>query len=261
MTAQENKSPLLSIITVCLNAPNLEETCKSIVNQTFQDFEWIVIDGGSNAETLAIFEKYRYRMNYFVSEKDSGIYDAMNKGIKVSTGKWLNFMNGGDAFYTSDTLKNISHDLNIDNDNDVIYGKSLFYKDNKRFVFDAPDKIDIDYLYHSTIPHQASFIRKSIFNEIGMYNINYNSGDHILWIILSRHKKKFHKINDIINIQDRSIGSASLQFDKVRIELKMIRKNYFTYEEQQYGNYVNEKLYIDFINKKRSSLQNKYLSK
>ena len=91
----------LSIITICYNEPNLEETCKSIVNQTWQDFEWIVVDGGSNEETQKIWDKYKYRIDKFISEPDNGRYNAMNKGIAQAHGEFLNFMNSGDFFYNN----------------------------------------------------------------------------------------------------------------------------------------------------------------
>lgn len=94
----------LSIITICYNEPHVEDTCKSIVNQTWQNFEWIVIDGKSNEETLNIFEKYRYRIDTFISEPDKGIYNAYNKGIKLARGEYVQFLNAGDSFYSHDAL-------------------------------------------------------------------------------------------------------------------------------------------------------------
>lgn len=82
----------LSIITICLNEPNVEKTCESIVKQTWRDFEWIVIDGGSNADTLAIFEKYKGRIDKFISEPDEGIYDACNKGIKLASDEFVEWL-------------------------------------------------------------------------------------------------------------------------------------------------------------------------
>ena len=111
--------PKFSIITICYNEPNLEKTCKSIVNQTFQGFEWIVIDGGSNRQTLDIFEKYKDRIDYFVSEKDNGRYHAMNKGLRVAKGEYVNFMNAGDYFNGHDVLEKIIH---FGLDKDIVYG-------------------------------------------------------------------------------------------------------------------------------------------
>ena len=91
-------APALTIITVCRNEPNIERTCESIVSQTWQDFEWIVVDGASTDGTLDILEKYKDRIDVFVSEPDTGIFNAMNKGIRLAHGEFLNFMNGGDEF-------------------------------------------------------------------------------------------------------------------------------------------------------------------
>ncbi len=106
----------LSIITICYNDPNLERTCESIINQTWQDFEWIVIDGGSNEETQKIWDKYKYRIDKFVSEPDTGVYNAMNKGIRLSEGRYLNFMNSGDAYCNNEILEGIFINKNWNTD-------------------------------------------------------------------------------------------------------------------------------------------------
>ena len=109
------KNPIVSVITVCYNEKKIENTCKSIINQTFEDYEWIVVDGGSNDDTVDIFKKYKKNMSYFGSDKDSGIYNAMNKGIKIAKGEWIIFMNGGDCFYQKNSLSKISpHEYNED---------------------------------------------------------------------------------------------------------------------------------------------------
>lgn len=100
--------PIVSVITVVYNAvSSIEITLKSVLSQTYSNIEYIVIDGGSKDGTCDVIGKYRDRLAYYVSEPDKGIYDAMNKGIRVSHGKWMNFMNAGDEFYSSDTLERV----------------------------------------------------------------------------------------------------------------------------------------------------------
>lgn len=112
------KQPLISVITICYNEPNLEKTCESVANQTYKNFEWIVIDGGSKQETLDIFKKYQNKMDYFVSEKDNGIYHAMNKGLRQAKGKYAIFLNAGDFFYAPDVLKKV---VSCGLDKDIVY--------------------------------------------------------------------------------------------------------------------------------------------
>ena len=98
---------LISIITVCYNIKDeIERTCESIISQTANNYEWIVVDGGSIDGTVDILNKYKDKMSVFISEKDTGIYNAMNKGIKRATGEWCIFMNGGDCFASKISLKN-----------------------------------------------------------------------------------------------------------------------------------------------------------
>ena len=97
--------PLVTVITVVFNGETyLEETIRSVIRQTYENVEYIIIDGGSSDGTLEIIRKYEHAIDYWVSEKDRGIYDAMNKGIDLASGQWINFMNGGDCFYQNETL-------------------------------------------------------------------------------------------------------------------------------------------------------------
>ena len=110
----------ISVVTVCYNAADtIEKTILSVLNQTYHDIEYIIIDGGSTDGTVEIIRKYADKIAYWVSEPDKGIYDAMNKGIEVATGEWINFMNAGDRFYKSDVIKlifdNMNCLVNIDN--------------------------------------------------------------------------------------------------------------------------------------------------
>jgi len=100
--------PLISIITVCLNnGQSLEKTIKSVINQTYSNIEYIIIDGGSTDNTINTIKKYESKIDHWLSESDKGIYDAMNKGISLAKGKWINFMNAGDKFYSRNTIEQI----------------------------------------------------------------------------------------------------------------------------------------------------------
>ncbi len=117
--------PSLSIITITYNAEKyLERTIQSIVSQTSDDYEYLVIDGGSKDGTLAIAEKYKTHIDRIISEKDEGLYDAMNKGMALATGDFVWFMNAGDEIARPDVIKRILEGINPETD--VIYGDTFF---------------------------------------------------------------------------------------------------------------------------------------
>lgn len=115
----------LSVITICYNEKNIRKTCESIVGQSWQDFEWIVVDGGSTDGTLDVLNEYRDRIDVLISEPDNGIYNAMNKGIARARGEWLNFMNGGDAFCDKTVLEQVFGGGSSRDGADVLYGDML----------------------------------------------------------------------------------------------------------------------------------------
>jgi hypothetical protein len=115
---------LISVITVVFNGEkNLEQTIQSVINQDCQNFEYIIIDGGSSDGTTDIIKKYEDRIDYWKSEKDMGLYDAMNQGIDLAAGQWLNFMNCGDFFYTHQSLSGIPLKANVD----FYYSDTILY--------------------------------------------------------------------------------------------------------------------------------------
>ena len=120
----KNSNHKITIITVVFNASEgIKKTLKSIFSQSYKNIEIIVIDGGSTDGTIDIISDYSQYIDYFISEQDYGIYDAMNKGIRVATGEWICFMNSGDIFYSKDTVSNIF--LDLDQKKDIIIGECI----------------------------------------------------------------------------------------------------------------------------------------
>lgn len=154
----------LSIITVNLNnREGLKKTIDSVVGQTFRDFEWIVIDGGSTDGSRELIEQYADRFAYWVSEPDKGIYNAMNKGIRVAQGEYLQFLNSGDWLVDERTLERcFAHEFTAD----IVYGNLYFvHKDGTIVKSDYPQIPSIRYFYHSSLGHNASFIKRALLQD------------------------------------------------------------------------------------------------
>ena len=157
----------LSIITVNLNNKDgLQKTIDSVISQTFKDFEWIVIDGGSTDGSRELIEQYADHVAYWVSELDKGIYNAMNKGIKAAKGEYLQFLNSGDWLWEASTLQKV---FDTNPQEGIVYGDCV-EPDGSVQVF--PSELDALNLYGNMLNHQASFIKKALFGDAG-YDESY----------------------------------------------------------------------------------------
>jgi len=183
------KYPKLTIVTIVYNAQNyIEQTIKSIVNQTYKNIEYIVVDGESNDRTMEIIKRYEKSIDKIISEPDRGIYDAMNKSIKLATGDFIWFINAGDEVYDSKTVENIFK--NYDNE-DVLYGAMQLINEDGSMasLFTVPKKLTYkDFIYGMVVSHQAIIIKKDI---VSPYNLEYKVVSDHDWIIsaLKRAKK------------------------------------------------------------------------
>ena len=154
-----------SIITVNFNnKEGLRKTIESVIHQTFHDFEFIVIDGGSTDGSVEVIKEYNAQINYWVSEPDGGIYQGMNKGIKKASGDYLNFMNSGDCFYSKDILQRVS---DYKYDSDIITGRDYHYSEEKKMGHASiqPIRMSMVTFFTSTIDHQSSFIKRELFGD------------------------------------------------------------------------------------------------
>ena len=154
-----------SIITINFNnKAGLRKTIESVIRQSFRDFEYIVIDGGSTDGSADVLKEYDAQIDYWVSEPDKGIYNAMNKGIAQAKGEYLNFMNSGDCFYDTSVLQRVT---NYDSKADIITGRDYHYSEEKHqgHASIQPTRMSMITFFNSTLDHQSSFIKRELFNN------------------------------------------------------------------------------------------------
>lgn len=209
----------ITVVTVCFNAADtIEETIKSVIGQSHNDLEYIIIDGNSSDKTMDIVRKYADRISKIISEPDNGIYDAMNKGIDLATGDYINFMNAGDTFTNIDTVKDIVSLL--DTSSDIIYGDSTMVDYNGRHVF-SPAESDISILAKKPIyRHNASFTRTSLHKKYKFdlsrkvdykYALDYNN-IFTLW----HNNAKFQKLDVNVVTWDKR-GTSDKHLENIKL--------------------------------------------
>jgi glycosyltransferase involved in cell wall biosynthesis len=220
--------PLITVITVVLNGEKtLEETIKSVISQNYPNVEYIIIDGGSKDGTLDIIKKYEDYIDYWVSEPDEGIYDAMNKGISISFGEWLNMLNSGDLYYNSMVIENIfTKEIDMD-----IYGIAgswvCDYEGNILLYLPNPYKILEKPGWH--INHQAFFYRKITHKILGLYTIDYKiASDHEYYFRLLMNKLKIVTDDSILikfNLNQNSSDSIRSKWEDFLVRKKYLGFN------------------------------------
>jgi glycosyltransferase involved in cell wall biosynthesis len=181
------KYPLISIITVTYNAEKtLKQTFQSVFNQTYSSVEYIVIDGASKDNTVALIREHSAKINYWISEPDKGLYDAMNKGIAVATGDYLFFLNADDRFISNDVLEKM---MASEENADVYYGDVMMIDEVENELglrsqitpHKLPEKLHWKSLKHGmVVSHQAFLVKKSI---MPFYDLSYKVAADIDWMI------------------------------------------------------------------------------
>lgn len=208
-----------SIITVNYNnKEGLRKTIESVIHQTYRDFEFIVIDGGSTDGSTDVLKEYDAQIDYWISEPDGGIYQGMNKGIKKATGEYLNFMNSGDCFYATDILKKVS---NYISNADFIVGKDYHYNNetHQGHASIQPPRTTMIHFFVATLDHQSSFIKRELFIN-SLYDESYRLiSDWIFYIEkIIKEQKIVQFIPDIICRREEG-GLSEQQWKKNRTEI------------------------------------------
>ena len=179
-----NNSPLFSIITVCYNAEkDLEKTINSVLMQDFQGIEYIIVDGGSTDGSLDLIKDHNENIHHWVSEPDNGIYDAMNKGLRMATGKYVNFLNAGDFFVDCNSLKNLASQLNSDLPK-IISGYFFIQnsKSNKHLLIKTKELKLKHFKKDFFACHQSLFIHTSVVKR---YDTSYKIKADYKWLLES----------------------------------------------------------------------------
>ncbi|WP_159632970.1 glycosyltransferase family 2 protein [Sphingobacterium composti Ten et al. 2007 non Yoo et al. 2007] len=183
-------SPTISIITIVYNnVRDIEHTILSVINQTYSNIEYIVIDGASTDGTLDIIQQYRGSIDVLVSEKDSGIYDAMNKGLAKATGDYVLFLNSGDELFDNNTIQII---VEKGNNADIIYGETKLVDEKRNVIGERRHKAPVhfdwkSFQYGMNVCHQAIYVKREIAQP---YDLQYKLSADVDWVIRAAKKAK-----------------------------------------------------------------------
>ncbi|AOZ98548.1 glycosyltransferase family 2 protein [Flavobacterium commune] len=260
--------PKLSIITINYNNKNgLKKTIESVINQTWKDFEYIIVDGGSTDGSLDIIKQYENQINFWVSEPDKGIYNALNKGINYAKGEYLLFLNGDDCLIHNEILCKINNHIK---GKDLIYFDVETVDDNKKNTIYYPHQLSFYFFYITTICHQAVFFKKDIFIKYGLFDENLKIVSDWKFIMLSiiKYNVSYKHINDVFCVFDgRGISSAKDKNNKhamlhIQERQKVLSEEFplfvSDYSEFQLLKFYFEKYKLGYIKKIAISLRQKF---
>ena len=212
----------LSIITINYNnKEGLRKTIDSVIAQTWRDFEWIVIDGGSTDGSKELIEQYQQHFSYWCSEPDKGVYNAMNKGIAQTKGEYLNFMNSGDVFYSKDTLEQVFVRNTLCAD--MIYGDWVRIEKENNILMKAPNEVSLDFFYIDNICHQAMFLKSSTMKKKGYDETFQIYADWARWMEMALDGLVFQYVPVTICCFDATEGLSNKLTSNLDMEKERMR--------------------------------------
>jgi glycosyltransferase involved in cell wall biosynthesis len=230
----KSSPPVFSIITVVLNrAHDIKYTLESIKNQDYPHVQFIVVDGGSTDGTAGIIEQYSSSIQVIISEKDHGIYDAMNKGLDTAAGDYVLFINGGDALHSTSTLSSLASVIVQQNRPDIVYGECMFIDQSRNHLGirselrrnPLPKQLNYySFKRGSNVTHQCFVVKRLLCPK---YDLQYRWSSDIDWMLQCIKQSKVC-INAHLIIADFVIGDASSQhfIQSMKERFKILRKHY-----------------------------------
>jgi glycosyltransferase involved in cell wall biosynthesis len=214
-----------SIIIVCKNSiKTINKSIDSVINQNFKNFELIVIDGDSTDGTKEFLLSKEKFISKFISEKDTGISNAFNKGISIANGEWLFFLNSDDYLKSNNTLNDVAEQLDIDMN--LIIGRVQLINNKKKMIGEfGGDAINFNKMtYYNIIPHQATFIKKKLFKNNGYdESLSYSMDYEFYW--KNKNNLKIKLINNKIAIVNNK-GASAQNYLKLFYEYALIQRKY-----------------------------------
>lgn len=214
----QEERPLISIITVVYNGEKyIEQTIQSVINQTYDNIEYIIVDGGSTDNTLKIIKRCEERIDYWISETDSGLWDAMNKGVRLATGDILNFLNSDDFYITKHDIDTVVRDL-IRTKCDAWCGNVNMVTSEGKFLYTFRTQLHNPFF---CLPHQALFYKRILHEKYGMYNQSLEYGaDYDFYLKLASKKVTFF-------YNDYSVTSMRMGGHGQQNPLKILVHNFY----------------------------------
>lgn len=220
---------VISIITINYNdGPGLESTIQSVIGQTFRDYEHVIIDGNSSDNSTDIIESYAPHLNYWISEPDAGVYQAMNKGIRASTGDYLLFLNSGDVLQDTEVLQDMAY---VMNDNlDLYYGDLLFVGNGESRLQTYPEELTFSYFKNRSLGHPACFIKRELFQRVFLYNENLkiaSDWEFFICAVCKFNASYKHISKTIAKFDTGGISSKDSYKQLIKTEQKAVLEKHF----------------------------------
>lgn len=247
-----NKGPKISIITACYNAEKtIEQTIQSVINQTYNNIEYIIIDGASTDGTMEIVNKYSQYISKVISEPDKGIYDAFNKGILNTTGKFINFMNADDFFSTNDIVGEVAAYLQSNEQILMVHGDvKAIDESSGHWHYRGEPLTTIDLKNGKMCPHQSVFVHKKLFDKMGGFDLRYKILADIDFTIkcFINHEKQIEYLP--LEIANFRLGGVSTNINhekNLHVENAIIHLHHFQYTPEYTQKYMEnqDKSYND----------------
>lgn len=222
----ESEKLLVSIVTVCLNSERtIRDTLESVRQQSYPDIEHIIVDGVSSDSTLKIVEEFGDSVSIVISEKDNGIYDAMNKGLSLSTGNIIYFLNSDDVLHDADVIRDVVARFEQKPQPDLVYGDVVYVSSDmqelRRF-----NRVSRRNLIYRDLCHQGVLARRTLFERFGNLNLDYRIAADFDWLLkVFRSDSPVAYLDRVISVFNAE-GEHGRDLESARKERMVVKLQY-----------------------------------